>query len=121
MPGLRIVLPSMVSQTYVHERSVSFGLSNYCFPYSADVVLQDVCSVVGTANPLHNRVWMRNIFTEEKGQAIQQCLDPMAPLVTRATDCRAVNGSIIYATSSTRQFSPLHLLILTFVFHKLHS
>ena len=40
MPGLRIVLPNMVSRTYVHERSVSFGLSNYCFPYSADVVLQ---------------------------------------------------------------------------------
>ena len=46
--------------------------------------------MVGTADPLHRRVWMRNIFTEEKGQAIQQCLDPTAPLVTRATDCRAV-------------------------------
>ena len=33
----------------------------------------------------------------------------------------ASNGSILYATSLTRQFPPLHLLILTFVFDKLHS
>ena len=30
-------------------------------------------------------------------------------------------GSILYVISSSRQFSLLHSLILTFVFHKLHS
>ena len=33
----------------------------------------------------------------------------------------ASNGSILSATSLTRQFPPLHPLILTFVFHKLYS
>ena len=33
----------------------------------------------------------------------------------------ASKGSILYAASLTRQFPPLHPLILTFVFHKLHS
>jgi hypothetical protein len=33
----------------------------------------------------------------------------------------ALNGSILHATSSTRQFPLLHSFILTFVFHKLYS
>jgi hypothetical protein len=33
----------------------------------------------------------------------------------------ALNGSILYATSLTRQFPLLHALILSFVFHKLYS
>jgi desert hedgehog protein len=55
-----------------------------------DVVLQDFCSVVGTGDPLHTRVWMRNVFNEPKGGALGECTDIDAPLVSRASPCRKV-------------------------------
>mmetsp|Transcript_9231 Transcript_9231/g.15352 ORF Transcript_9231/g.15352 Transcript_9231/m.15352 type:complete len:683 (-) Transcript_9231:123-2171(-) len=55
-----------------------------------DVVLQDFCHVVGTADPLHERAWMRNVFTEEKGTPATTCADVSAPLASRATPCRQV-------------------------------
>lgn len=55
-----------------------------------DVVLQDVCSVVGTGDFLHERVWMRNIFTEEPGVKATECPDVTSVLETRATACRQV-------------------------------
>ena len=57
-----------------------------------DVVLQDVCAVVGTADRLHKRRFLRNVFTEKSGVwAVKTCPDPKAPLVTRATPCRRYN------------------------------
>jgi len=67
-----------------------------------DVVLQDFCAVVGTADPRHNRVWLRDVFTEDKHSNYEEtCVDPNAPLVPRATPC--VQPNICFSGDSTVQ------------------
>lgn len=45
--------------------------------------------MVGTSDPLHQRVWLRNVFTETKYRnAITTCDDPAAPVVPRFTPCK---------------------------------
>jgi len=57
-----------------------------------DLVLQDFCDVVGTADPRHERIWFRNVFTESQHEnEITTCEDPSAPLVPRFTPCAEVN------------------------------
>lgn len=65
-----------------------------------DVVLEDFCSVVGTADPLHQRVWLRNVFTETLYRnAVTTCDDPAAPVVPRFTPCRIETPSPILCFS----------------------
>lgn len=82
----------MVSERTIQVQTLysldSASLTNTVPSLLADVVLQDVCAVVGTADPLHQRKFMRNVFKEKTGQTASQCKDPTAPLVTRATPCR---------------------------------
>lgn len=57
----------------------------------SDVVLQDVCQIVGTEIqfPPHTPVWFRNIYGGVIG-GLGQCEDPAAPLVTKATTCNRI-------------------------------
>lgn len=69
-----------------------------------DVVLNDICAVVGTANPLHKRKFLRNVFKESAGQAATTCPSTSAPLVTRATPCRKYNvptGGVCFSGENT--------------------
>lgn len=52
-----------------------------------DAVLQDFCDVVGTSDGLHQRVWLRNVFTEPVGNQSDQCANVNAPLQPRASPC----------------------------------
>jgi hypothetical protein len=61
-----------------------------------DVVLQDFCNIVGTSAGLHNRVWFRNVFTETTDSE-RTCADVEAPLITQATECDLISGSVTQA------------------------
>ena len=51
--------------------------------------MQDFCSVVATANTIHVRKWLRNVFNEEPGEFVSTCADPalIDSFVSRATAC----------------------------------
>lgn len=53
-----------------------------------DVVLQDMCEVVGTLpeGQIHKRKWFRNVLNEPIGE-LGICTDVEAPLETQATEC----------------------------------
>jgi Hint module len=78
-------------------------LTNKMFNIKIDVVLQDVCAVVGTADPLHKRKFLRNVFNE-KPEGLPTCSNPSKPLVSRATPCRKVvypPGTVCFSGSNT--------------------
>mmetsp|Transcript_18370 Transcript_18370/g.27712 ORF Transcript_18370/g.27712 Transcript_18370/m.27712 type:complete len:457 (+) Transcript_18370:85-1455(+) len=53
-----------------------------------DVVLEDLINFLqNCTNPDHDRVWLRNYFTEDKGAASTTCSDWGAALEIQADDC----------------------------------
>lgn len=50
-----------------------------------DVVLEDICEVVGTLNN-HDRVWLRSVFEEYSGD-LDTCTNVAAALVSQADQC----------------------------------
>ena len=82
----------LLHRTHLHHSSPSSSLLLslhsfvHCLVFFPDVVLQDFCSVVGTTIVEHPRVWMRNVFTEERDPP-GQCGDRNLPLILRATPC----------------------------------
>lgn len=82
------------------QTSLTLYLNNYL---DADVVLEDMCTIVGAGHPLfpHKRVFFRNVFQEDVGD-LGQCVDPAIGYFRRDDACTEL--AVLNDISSAESF-----------------